>query len=486
MSHTKYLTAPVPSEKMPAGIPYIIGNEAAERFSFYGMRALLVTFMTKFLYDAAGNADFMSEPQAKKYFHLFVASAYFFPLLGAVISDVWFGKYRTILWLSVVYCFGHLALALNDTRIGLFAGLALISIGSGGIKPCVSAHVGDQFGKSNAHLLEKVFGWFYLAINLGAFLSTLLTPWLLNSFPEWLAKNYPQWAPTDPVQLARLGPHLAFGVPGILMMLATIVFWMGRHVFVHIPPQGPGPVFRSVGGEGGMALLRLIPLYLFVAVFWSLYDQSGSSWVLQAGDLDRRLIPGWNTQGFLGWLGEDLHKEQIQAINPFLILVLVPLFSYVIYPALGRLFKLTPLRKVGLGFFATAAAFVIVSLVQKAIDGGAKPSVYWQFLAYLVLTSGEVMVSVTCLEYSYTQAPREMKSFIMALYLLSVSLGNILTSVVNGFIENPDGTSKLAGASYYWFFTGLMFGALLIFIPVAAMFREKTYLQEERAISEAT
>ncbi|RPI84616.1 MAG: MFS transporter [Planctomycetaceae bacterium] len=480
MSQSKYLTAPVPSTKMPAGIPYIIGNEAAERFSFYGMRALLVTFMTKFLYDAAGNADFMTEPQARKYFHLFVASAYFFPLFGAILSDVWVGKYRTILILSIVYCFGHLALALDDTRVGLIAGLGLIAIGSGGIKPCVSAHVGDQFGKSNAHLLEKVFGWFYLAINLGAFLSTLLTPWLLNSAPTWIAANFPQWAPSDPVQLARLGPHLAFGVPGLLMLLATIVFWMGRHVFVHIPPQGAAPVFRSITGEGGWALLRLIPLYLFVAVFWSLYDQSGSSWVLQADKMDRRLAPGWNTSGALGWLGQDLHTEQIQAINPFLILVLVPLFAYVIYPLAGKFVKLTPLRKVGAGFFATFAAFVIASLIQESVDAGGRPTVYWQFLAYVILTAGEVMVSVTCLEYSYTQAPREMKSFIMALYLPSVSLGNILTSVVNDFIENPDGTSKLEGAAYYWFFTKLMLGSAVIFIPIASFFREKTYLQEER------
>src|SRR5688500_9769778 len=110
MPKQPYLTAPVPSTGMPRGIPYIIGNEAAERFSFYGMRALLVTFMTKFLLDASGNPDLMTKPEALKYFHLFVASAYFFPLLGAVISDVWWGKYRTILCLSVVYCLGHFAL----------------------------------------------------------------------------------------------------------------------------------------------------------------------------------------------------------------------------------------------------------------------------------------------------------------------------------------------------------------------------------------
>ncbi|MEE2751784.1 MAG: MFS transporter, partial [Myxococcota bacterium] len=195
MADKQYLSAPVSSTEMPKGIPYIVTNEAAERFSFYGMKGILIIFMTKYLMDSGGNADFMSDDEAKGYYHLFTSAVYFTPLLGAIIADAFLGKYKTILMLSLVYCAGHLALALDETRMGLAIGLALISLGSGGIKPCVSAHVGDQFGKSNSHLLEKVFGWFYFSINLGAFASTLLTPWLL----------------------AKYGPHVAFGVPGILM-----------------------------------------------------------------------------------------------------------------------------------------------------------------------------------------------------------------------------------------------------------------------------
>src|SRR5690606_20028323 len=131
---------------------------------------------------------------------------------GALLADVFWGKYKTILTLSIVYCLGHLALALDETRLGLSVGLGLIAIGSGGIKPCVSAHVGDQFGKKNFHLVSKIFSWFYFSINFGSFISTLMTPWLL--------RNY--------------GPHWAFGVPGGLMLIATIVFWMGRKRFVHI------------------------------------------------------------------------------------------------------------------------------------------------------------------------------------------------------------------------------------------------------------
>src|SRR5258708_16652089 len=123
MPKTPYSTAPVASTKMPPGVPYIIGNEAAERFSFYGMRTVLVVFMTEYLLDSGGNNKFMTDADAKYYYHLFVASAYFFPVLGAILSDVWLGKYRTIISLSLVYCLGHAALAADETRLGMFTGL---------------------------------------------------------------------------------------------------------------------------------------------------------------------------------------------------------------------------------------------------------------------------------------------------------------------------------------------------------------------------
>lgn len=470
-----YLTAPVPSTKMPAGIPYIIGNEAAERFSFYGMRTILVTFMTKYLLDAYGNPAPMDEEQAKGYFHLFMMGAYFFPLLGAPLSDIWLGKYRTIIGLSIVYCFGHLALALNETRVGLFIGLFLVAVGTGGIKPCVSAHVGDQFGKTNAHLQATAFGWYYLAINFGSTISTYLTPKLLEELATWLPESYE----TSPLAFLgprdRLGPHVAFGVPGILMLVATLVFWLGRNKFVHIPPRGRDEVVALLKGEGGAALLRLLPIYVFVAIFWSLYDQSGAAWVLQARRMDRR------------WLGVNWLESQVQLINPILILLFVPLFTYVVYPFINRFFPLTSLRKVSIGLFTTAAAFAIAAYTQELIDhrpdGAPLVPISWQLIAFLVLTAAEVMVSVTCLEFSYTQAPREMKSIIMAFYLLSIAAGNLFTAIVNFFNKRADDTLRLAGAQYYWFFTILMFVASIVFIFVARAYREQTYLQEEQPVA---
>jgi len=445
VSGPAYRTAPAASRELPSGIPYIVGNEAAERFSYYGMRAILVVFMTTHLLSADGSPAPMSDAEARSYYHLFGSAVYFFPLIGALLSDGLLGKYPTIISLSIVYCFGHLALAIDDTRVGLAIGLALIAIGSGGIKPCVSAHVGDQFGATNQHLLAKVFGWFYFAINLGAFVSSLLTPWLLE----------------------QVGPRIAFGVPGVLMFAATVVFWLGRRRFVHVPPGGTNFVREALGAEGRGALRRLAVLYVFVAVFWALYDQTGSAWVLQARNMDRHFMG-------IEWL-----PSQIQAVNPILILVFIPVFSYAIYPFMERWFQVTPLRKIGVGLFLTVAAFLVSAWIEGRIQLGLRPNVAWQLFAYVVLTAAEVLVSITCLEFSYTQAPRRTKSLVMALFFVSVSLGNLFTSAVNFLIEGRAGPAGLAGADYYLFFAAVMAATAVGFVAVASRFREETYMQIE-------
>jgi len=405
-----YASTAIQTSGMPPGIPYIIGNEAAERFSFYGMRTILTVFMVNYLW-LMGNSvgERMSDTEATEHFHQFVSLVYLTPIVGALLADLFFGKYRIIMALSIVYCLGHGALALmglaGEAGTWLVAGLWLIAIGSGGIKPCVSAHVGDQFGRSNRDLIPRIFNWFYWSINLGAFVSTLLTPWLL----EWY------------------GPHWAFGVPGFLMALATLVFWMGRWKFVHIPAQGGSFLRELASGPGLKAIGKLCTIYVFVAIFWALFDQSGSSWVLQAENMD------------LNFLGVEWLPSQIQALNPILILTFIPLFSYVVYPLIDRFFPLTPLRKIAIGLFIMVISFVLVAIAQMKIDAGETPSISWQLVGYVALTAAEVMVSIVSLEFSYTQAPKAMKSVIMSLWLVGVSLGNQVTAQINRVIqvENP-------------------------------------------------
>ena len=123
----QFRTVPDDTDRMPAGVPYIIGNEAAERFSYYGMRSILVVFMTQYMLNSEGVLDVMSEGQATAYFADFMANVYFFPIFGALLADGLLGKYRTIFWVSILYCLGHLVLSLGSqpgNALGLYRTLA--------------------------------------------------------------------------------------------------------------------------------------------------------------------------------------------------------------------------------------------------------------------------------------------------------------------------------------------------------------------------
>ena len=397
------------SNQMPKGIPFIIANEFAERFCFYGINAILAIYMTGTLH--------FGQATATRWGSWFKAGAYFLPLVGAIVSDVFWGKYRTIVVFSMAYVFGCAVLALGpQNSTTLMVGLGFIAFGTGGIKPCVSTNVGDQFTSRNQHLIERAFSYFYLSINAGSSISIFFCPVLLDKY----------------------GPKAAFGMPAAMMAVATAVFILGRKRFAVVPPAGK-QWFRDMASPAGLRLIRnLLIIYVFVAVFWSLWEQSnGQTFTLQATSdlMDKNM-------GF----GLTLLAAQIQVVNGWFILIMVPLFTFGVYPLWGRFFKVTPLRKISIGFFTAAASFLIVSWIEDRIQSGHRVSAWWQILAYMVLSASEVLVSITALEFSYKQAPLRMKSFIMALYLCSIALGNTGVAVVNGLmVRNLPGTTVSSG-----------------------------------------
>ncbi|MGZ3407166.1 MAG: POT-type proton-dependent oligopeptide transporter [Polyangia bacterium] len=399
-------------DRMPAGIPFIVANEFAERFCYYGINAILSVYMTQFLR--------FGEAEATSFHSLFKSGAYFFPLVGAIISDVFWGKFRTIMIFSMSYVSGCAMVALVPGKFGLIFGLFLVAFGTGGIKPCVSTNVGDQFTSKNQHLIERAFSYFYLAINAGSSISIYFCP----------------------VLLAKYGPKFAFGMPAAAMALATVVFWSGRKRYAVVPPAGRAWLRDVLSPEGVKTIGSLAVIYLFVAFFWALWDQSnGQTWTLQAQSslMNKNL-------GF----GLTVLPAQIQVVNGLFILGMVPIFTFVVYPVMGRFFKVTPLRKIGIGLFVTASSFLIVAWIESRIQNGHSVSAWWQIAAYLVVTAGEVLVSITALEFSYKQAPLRMKSFIMSLFLLSTSIGNLMTAGVNRAMVKPVHASAIATGADTW------------------------------------
>ncbi len=439
-------------ERYPEAIRFIVGTEGCERFSFYGMRSILTIYMAQALGFAAWEAE--------RNYHLFVMACYLTPLAGGWIADRFLGRYRVILWLSFGYVAGNALIALVPTRAGLYAGLALIAAGSGGIKPCVSAYVGDQFRPGQKKLLERVYGLFYWMINLGSFTSTLIVPELL----------------------ARRGPRAAFALPAVLMVAALALFWAGRRRYVNVAPTGPNPSSflrvtahalrrRAAGARGGhwldaardrfpaeavegaKAVFRICGVFAAITGVWALFDQHGSSWVLQAAQMDLAVGP---------WA---LQASQLSAVNPILVLVLIPLFSGGLYPWLDRRgLRVTPLRKMGAGMFLATLSFAASAVLQALIDAGARPHALWQIVPYLFLTASEVLVSVTALEFAYTQAPASMKSTIMSFWFVTIALGNLLTAWVSAL-------NRFQGAAYFAFFAGLVLAAAVVFAVVARRYR---------------
>jgi POT family proton-dependent oligopeptide transporter len=542
---------PDPKAPLPKQIPYIIGNEACERFSFYGMRNVLTAFLTGSLLLDVIPDKAARDLASKDIFHTFVMGVYFFPLLGGWLADRFFGKYNTILWFSLLYCIGQGALAVSiHDRNGFYVGLFLVALGSGGIKPLVASFVGDQFDQTNKHRAKVVFDAFYWSINFGSFFASLIIPGLRENHPR-----------------------LAFGIPGVLMLVATVIFWLGSRKYVRIPPAPPDPnsfmrvartTLRDRGGgfvvvatglvvaaailglwasklwftatapaavlcivlvvvlatfcigvsmqlerarghhpdeaiDGVRAVMRVLIVFALITPFWSLFDQKASTWVLQGGQMTQ---PSW------------FDPSMMQAVNPGLVMLLIPLNNLVVYPALRRRgYPMTALGKMTVGMALAGAAWIVAGAIQLAIDAssaytmmpivvegfGVRPDIvywfpidhastdiwiFWQILPYILLTTAEVLVSATGLEFAYSQAPAAMKGALMSFWNLSVTIGNLWVLVVNAGVKNAAVTDFIASTGFgvtafqMFFFAAFAFAAALAFGLVARSYRTMDYYRK--------
>ncbi|XP_078258363.1 solute carrier family 15 member 1-like [Rhinoraja longicauda] len=416
----------------PISIGFIVVNEFCERFSYYGMRAVLVIYFRYFL--------LWDEDLATAVYHGFVALCFLAPILGAIIADSWLGKFKTIIYLSIVYTIGQLVVSissiasLSDTtgdgqpdnvnmHIALsMVGLLLIALGTGGIKPCVSAFGGDQFEDHQERQRSKFFSIFYLSINAGSLISTIVTPILREQKCGKVPQScYP----------------LAFGIPAALMAVALVVFIGGNSLYKKSSPQGNIVLkvvkciafairnrFRHRSKQYPKRkhfmdwaserydehlitqikmVLKVLFLYIPLPMFWALFDQQGSRWTLQAITMN----------GNFG--GLDIQPDQMQTVNPILILILVPLVDTVVYPLIARCkLNFTPLRRMTVGMFLAAMAFIAAALVQIQIDQTLPEFPVGDQSQIKILNIGKTGINVTLkeLSQSYIVQPSEATDYI--------------------------------------------------------------------------
>lgn len=408
---TSYLAA------HPTGFWFIFWGELAERCSYYGMRAILTLYMI----DALG----IEKDRASSIMGLFIAGCYLLPLVGGFVADNYFGKYWTIVGFSLPYILGHVILGIESIPYMVIA-LSLLAMGSGVIKPNISTLMGmtyDQQRPGQERLRSDAFAIFYGAINIGAAISSFAMPWLREHF----------------------GYSIAFLFPAGLMAMAFGFFAAGkpfyaREVIVRtkITPEEWAQRVR--------VLTRLFGLFVVVAFFWAIFDQSPSTWTIFAKDhLDLRL------------LGYEFEPDQLQALNPVLIVLLLPVVT-VGWRVLAKLgMELRATDKMLIGFILTAVTMAIMAVAGFLAEGTGKVSMMWEVIAYLLITVAEICISVVGLELAFTAAPKSMKSFVTACWLLTVSFGNVGNALFTPY--------------YVTFGPGKFFGVLaLIMVPVTLAF----------------
>ena len=468
----------------------ILITETAERIAYFGFRAVLVLYFTHGLQ--------FSESTAVSLCASTIAVSYFSPLIGAVLADSWWGRYQTIWRFGCLYALGlslltwaaygvpnyqeggnvedeevseHLTMKRTLTFVSLFC----VCMGTGGIKPCVSAFGADQVAtyenaavtasakdaqdkEGYSNLVEKrrherireFFNSFYFAINVGA----------LGAFA------------LIPLVRANFGFGASFLIPTVSMILALIIFRVHKRQYKHRTRDdsqhsllevfvvsfwilveraldmrigrciSTRPIFRhhrvasaENENDGDIAedpssvpvyqdasqALHLLPLMAFFPIFWMLYDQQGSVWTLQASRM--------NLHGF--------EPEQLQFLNPLEIMIFIPLFDRMIYPWMEtRGFDITPIRRMEYGMFLAAVSFAISALLEQIIQDQdpMSVSVAWQVPQITVLTIAEILLNVTGLEFAYTHAPANMQAFILSLYLFMTAIGNGLAALLYGSI----------------------------------------------------
>ncbi|MEA1649996.1 oligopeptide:H+ symporter [Nitrospirillum sp. BR 11164] len=380
----------------PVGFWFVFWGELAERACYYGMRTLLALYITSQLG--------FSDSDAATVIQIFMASCYALPLIGGVIADRWLGRYPTIIFFSFPYIFGQVVLGFASSPWMLYASLAMLAMGAGAIKPNVSPMMARMYQEQGKEaLMDKAFSYFYVAINIGGFVTSYALPWVRD----------------------KAGYQVALMLPAALMAVALVVFAAGKRFY---PQENAADraAARAKAGQpaAGMTpeertrLVRMLLGFPMILVFWMAYDQTATTWVFFARDyIDLNLWP----------FGFDLTPDQLQAVNPLMIILLTPIFNAFWGWVDRRRGTLTPARiKVFVGFGITGLSIAIMALAGLLATKDHPVSIWFMLVSNIVLGFGELCISMIGLQWAYMEAPARLKSSITAVFYFTVFAGDMV------------------------------------------------------------
>jgi proton-dependent oligopeptide transporter, POT family len=362
---------------------------------------------------------------------MFIATCYLLPIAGGFIADRWLGRYKTIVYFSLPYILGHILLGLPSHIVAMiYFALFLLAAGSGTIKPSTSPLMGLIYEKSGKQdLLPEAFSYFYLAINLGSLFSTFALPKVRDHFMPATG-----WTPAS----LSTGYQVALAFPTLLMVVALFIFAIGKRYY---PTENVGARPKKTPEQKKAeraTLLRIAGIFLIIIFWWFVYDQYADVWIYFAKDhMDLRVWP----------LDMSLTADQVQFVNPLFILLFTPLFNWqwnwlkkkrggVSVPITQRML---------FGFILTLVTALILTGIAIAAQAGAHPSVWWQILAFAVMTYAELCVSMLGLAFAYEQALPGTKSVVTAVFFLTIFVGDFLGGLYGNMYEHPIGPVAFFG-----------------------------------------
>ncbi|ORY01223.1 PTR2-domain-containing protein [Basidiobolus meristosporus CBS 931.73] len=483
--------------KIPFAAWFIIVNEFCERFAYYGGSAPFTNYIQLPPGDPeqAGALD-MGQATSTAWKQFFTFFCYLTPLIGAVISDQYLGKYKSILIFSIVYMVGWLILTITAAPSilyqagypGYIVSLFVIGMGTGGIKPLVSPMAADQYNQTELEVrvvngervvidpelnAQHLYNWFYWAINVGSLIGGIITPLIALHVGFWLA----------------------FLIPTVMFAVAIIIFVSGNKFYNKVPPSGDSAIVKfyhcymyarkrarkatqklSSTLDAAKSTCPNIPpeteeerslrrwddrfvddikqtlmackIFIPMTVYWISYNQITSNLISQA--VVMKLPPG-------------LPNDIITNIDPICIVIFIPIMDMLVYPALRKINRSPrPMTRITLGFWLGALAMVASALVQNEIyrrqdANEPKLNVWWQIPAYFLIALSEIFASITSLEYSYTHAPDSLKGMVSALSLLPNAISALIGIFMAPISQDPYLTWMYSGVAIACAIVGTLF-----------------------------